>query len=565
MYFIILLIINTTLQCGTGYESPFDEKVRQITDAEIEQYISTICLELGGHIGLEAVGHCGQCGGMTPCCNMQICDACAAAQGVCPFCLKKVDWTKNTDPETEIPLLLAILARSDNQTARQVAIHALTQIKHEGTLKAMMKYSNEKMLSLELSRAVGEFKDKHYIGYCKKVLKQYSSDDYFGDDDDDIEMQYYLSNAVQAAAASLAQIGTKKAVDVLIHSATKGKLWERCFAIKALGSCNDTRVTTVLNKCLKEFFAKDRDWKWIPGRDLIGATLQSLANTGDRESALLLIHYIRNPGCDFLYEELKACLSRIGQQAVPELIAALQEDFDKEIFDWGRLALLEALGNIDDSTVVPFLVETLHWQYPDQYFGGDFKSAALQALGTLQAHEAFDDISHELMSADNEYVRQAAARALGKIGGTKAFNVLIEKLKQSDNEWVIRECLSSLTVIAFDEIKTDEAKLTACRIMAEKSGVESAFQLLYQPVLDGETWPVELFFDVLAAVPMKRNFYNVCELVHTPNKQVFDKTVTFLNQLTGLKTKIKFGDSNEKKRKAKNTYCEWYQKHYDKL
>jgi RecJ-like exonuclease len=135
-YIIFMMFIIPA--CGQHYVNPYEEQIRQITDEDIEVYLGSICLELGGHICLTAVGHCGQCGGMTPCCNMQICDACAAAQGVCPFCLKKVDWTKNTNPETEVPLLLAILERSDNLKARQVAVHALTQIKEPQTLAFLL-------------------------------------------------------------------------------------------------------------------------------------------------------------------------------------------------------------------------------------------------------------------------------------------------------------------------------------------------------------------------------------------------------------------------------------------
>lgn len=565
LYFVILFLILIIPGCGKNYKSPYDDQINQVTDEEIENYLSTICLTLGGHIGYEAVGHCGQCGGMTPCCNMAICDACAAAQGVCPFCLKKVDWTKNTDPEKEVPLLLAILVRSDNLRARQVAIHALTQIKQPGMIELMMRYSSEKMLSLELARAVGEFKDGRYIRFLKRVLQQYAGDDYFGDDMGDTEIQYYLSNAVQAAAASLAKIGNKNAINVLLKSAKKGKLWERCFAIKALGSCKDWRVKKVLTDCLKEFFAKNSDWKWIPGRDLIGATLKSLSQTSDKETALLVIHYIRNPGCDFLYDELKSCLSQIGQPAVPELIAAIKEDLDKDIYDWGRQTLMEALGDIRDPRAIPFFIEILDRSYPDQYRERDFKGLALAGLGKLKAKETLEIISREIINGKDESTRYMAAHALGQIGGHEAFIILEEKLKKSDSDWVVRECLASLNSIAFNEIKTDEIKLKASRITAEKSGFESAFQLMHQPILDGEAWPIDYFFEILNNVPMKRNFYNVVELLHTNNKKIFNETVVFLNELTKLHIKVKFSDSNKKRGEAKQKFWNWFQKHHQEL
>lgn len=560
-YIIFTILIIPA--CGQHYTNPYEEQIRQITDEQIEIYLSSICLELGGHICLTAIGHCSQCGGMTPCCNMQICDACAAAQGVCPFCLRKLDWTKNTDPETEVPLLLAILERSDNLKARQVAIHALTQIKEPQTLEVMMKHSKEKMLSKELAVAVGVFKEARYIGFLKKVL-QYAGDDYFGDDQD-IETQYYLSYAAQAAAQSLAKIGNQKAVNILLSSAKKGKLWERYYAIGALGSIDEKRVRETLTGCLKEFFAKDSDWKWIPGRSLIGATLKSLANVGNKETALLVIHYTRNPGCDFLYEELKACLSSIGKPAVPELIAAIKEDLNNNLYDWGRLILVEALGDIGEPQAVSFLIELLDWPYPDQWAERDFKEVALRGLGNLKAHRALDKIERELFKGKEESTRQAAAHALGLIGGLESFAILEEKLKTSDSQWIENECLASLNTIAFKEINTDDVKLKASTITATKSGAESAFQLTYQSVIDAEPWAIDFFFEILADVPMQRNFYQVVEFLNTDNKKIFTKTLAFLKALTRLNSNVAFNDPAQKKYEFTQTLWNWYQEHYSEL
>lgn len=561
--YIVLLLILILPKCGVNYNYPYDEQIGKITDEEIENYLGAICLELGGHIGLTAIGRCGQCGGMTPCCNMQICGACAGAQGVCPFCLKKVDWTKNTDPETEVPLLLAVLVRSNNLKARQIAIHALTQIKDPETIETMMRYSNEKMLSKELAVAVGVFKDARYVGFLKKVL-HYAGNDYFGDDED-IETQYYLSYAAQAAAQSLAQIGNRRALDVLFKSAKKGKLWERYYAIGALGNTEDARAKQTLISCLKEFFAKDEEWKWIPGRDLIGATLKSLAKIGDRETALLVIYYIRNPGCDFLYEDLRQCLASIGKPAVPELIAAIDEDFNNNLYDWGRQILVEALGDIGDSRAVPFLIEMLNATYPDQWSERDFKGMALKGLGKLRAKEALNHIAHELVHGKDESTRQSAAHALGQIGSSQAFRILEDKLKQSDTKWVVRECLASLNSIAFHEINTDEVKLKATTITADKGSFESAFQLMYQPLLDGEAWGIDFFFEILDKIPMQRNFYNIVELLNTNNKKIFEKTITFLKRLTKLKVKAKFNDPPEKKAEVTQKLFTWFQQNYQSL
>ncbi len=549
--------------CGRQYVNPYREQSHQVTDEEISLYLGSICLELGGHIGLTAIGHCGECGGMTPCCNMRICGSCAAARGVCPFCLRKVDWTRNTDPQTEIPILLAILERSEDLKARQVAIHALTQINEPRTLEEMMRWSDEPMLSRELAIAVGAFADSRYIGYLKKVL-QSARDDYFGNEDD-IEKQYYLSNAAQAGADALAKIGTGKAVKILLNSAEHGRLWERYYAIRALGSIDEERVRQTLTACLNEFFAKDSDWKWIPGRDLIGATLTSLSRVGDRETALLVIHWARNPGCDFLYEELKSCLSSIGKPAVPELIAAIREDMNNNLYDWGRLVLVETLGNIGDAQAIPFLIELLDRPFPDQWVERDFKEAALRALGQLGASHALGKIEAELFHGKEESTRYAAASALGLVGGVRSFTVLEAKLGQQDAQWIERECLASLNKIAFSEINTDDLKLKAARITAAKGGAEAAFQVMYQAVINDEPWAIDFFFENLVAVPMQRNFHDVVELLSTNNDRIFTKTAQYLKNVTKLKATVRFNDSSDKKYEYKQSLWNWYQEHYSEL
>ncbi len=555
---IFLLLPHFSLE----YSSPYDDAIKEITDDEIEAYLSTICLELGGHICLTAVGRCGECGGMTPCCNMEICDACASARGVCPFCLKKIDWTKNTDPNREVPILLSVLSRHKDIKPRRVAIHALTQIKESGTMEFMMRFSKEKMLSLELARAIGVFKDGRYISFLKKVLHDNSGDSYFGDDRVDIEIQYYLSNSAEEAAHSLAKIDTKEATNILLNSAKRGKLWERVFAIRALGNSKDKRAKKTLTECLKEFFKKDRDWKWIPGRDLIGATLRSLAVHGDKKTALLVIHYIRNPGCDFLYDDLKSCLSSIGYNAVGELNSAIRDDLNNDIYDWGRLTLVEAVGDIGNPEAIPFLIELVNREYEDQWRERDVKGVAIQGLGKLKAEEALPEIERELYKGKDEGVRYAAAHALGQIGGERAFEILEKKLKTSDSDWIIRECLNSYNSIAFNEIKTDEVKLKVAKSYAEKSNPEWAFQLMYQPVLDGEEWAIDFFFETLGDIPIQRNFYNIVELVNSNNEKVFNKTIKFLNTLTELNIKLALKDSNEKKVKAKEVLWEWYRQTY---
>ncbi|MBN2620011.1 hypothetical protein JXB22_02890 [candidate division WOR-3 bacterium] len=98
-----------------------------------------------------------------------------------------------------------------------------------------------------------------------------------------------------------------------------------------------------------------------------------------------VFEYMRNPGCDFLYEDLKKCLIVIGRPAIPDMIAVLRQDLEKGIFDWGRLSIIEALGGMGDTTAVPFLIELIDMEYPDEYTSRDFVYAAQQSLDKIQS------------------------------------------------------------------------------------------------------------------------------------------------------------------------------------
>jgi hypothetical protein len=120
-------------------------------------------------------------------------------------------------------------------------------------------------------------------------------------------------------------------------------------------------------------------------------------------------------------------------------------------------------------------------------------------------------------------------------------------------------------LIAFNEIKTDEIKLNAAQLTTQKESPEAAFQLMYQPVLDGEPWAIDYFFEILSNISMRSNLYNVAELLNTNNKTVYNKTIVFLNKLTNLRIKVHFDDSQDKKTQTKQTFLNWYQEHYQEF
>ncbi len=332
-----------------------------------------------------------------------------------------------------------------------------------------------------------------------------------------------------------------------------------------MGNVNSKKAREVLNTSLKKNFANNSDWKWIPGRDLVGATLGSLSQVGDRESAFLVLHYIRNPGCDFLYEDLKKCLVSIGQPIVHEIIAAVKEDINKKPNDWGTRVLFEALCEVRDPLAIPFFIETLQQSFSDQYTERDFKSLAISGLGKLKVHEALGMVARELKSGNDPSIRYVAATALGQIGGGKAYAALEEKLMQLDEEYIERECLNSLHLIAFEGIKTDKCKLRTTQLFLRKSGPEEAFQIMYQAALEGEAWTTPFLFEILPKIPLSQNFHYCVELLNTKDRIVFNGALSFLNKITRLGLKLKFSDPAVKKQKAIQKIWEWYNGHYEGL
>lgn len=374
------LIIAWSIGLGPGAGGP----PPSAAGMDWKQYQAIVCLNIySGHVGLEALGRCHACGAQTPCSNQLYCSKCASNAGVCDFCGKKNTWLKNTDPAVEAPLLLEMLDRSADGEARKVAVHALTQLKPRGGLKRMMKHQGEEALAPQLAAAVGAYGEDRYLPFLRKLLER-AGGNYLAEEDS--AAQFAHIEASRAAAAALASIGSPRAVEVLLASAGSPRVWEQEAAILALRLVPAKRSRPALLALLKEFFEHDKNWKWIPGRTLIGAALDSLASLGpDRDAALQVAGHLRNPGCDFLNDTLKNALVRLGPPAVPDLIAMARTDLEAGRFGWENLAFIEALAGIRDARCRPLFEVLMEWNYPDPYQKRDFTAAAragLEALGT---------------------------------------------------------------------------------------------------------------------------------------------------------------------------------------
>lgn len=553
IFLIAILLVLTFGACAAeNHDTP---------PLDWKSYQDTICLNIfRGEIVLPALGHGKRCGHPTPNCNQAYCGACAASLGVCAVCGKKNDWTRNTDPDVEVPLLFALLENSPEIEPRRIALHALTQIRKADTLARMMKFSRDQDLSLQLASAIGAFQDRRYTWFLKRVLHRAGSHFW---EQEDYEAQYYRLAAARAAAAALAALGDRRSEKILLAAAQDGDTLVQMAALGALAEVDSDRSRQVLSACLREFFARDRDWKWIPGRDLIGTALKSLAAIGKKKEALLVLSCMKEPGCDFLYTDLGQCLAKIGRPILPEIIAAIREGVRETPYDQGTTGLIEVLGDLNDPSAASVLREMLDWQYSDQWVKQDATQKAIAGLGKLKAHEAVDRIGFELLHSADESTRYQAALALGQIGGLTAFARLEERVRQGDADWVRRQALASLNELAFQQMKTEEVKLRALRACLEAKAYEAFFSLAHGPVLNGEAWVLDLFLAHLEEVPLRQHFYQVVDLLESKDPEVGRKVLAFLERVTGLEVPAR--TPPEDKTRLKQAFQEWYAAHYQEL
>jgi HEAT repeat protein len=188
------------------------------------------------------------------------------------------------------------------------------------------------------------------------------------------------------------------------------------FVIRSLGNAGCREALDPLLACLHHFMGKSRDWKWIPGREFIGATLGALAAVGDKRAATAVMHYLRNPGCDFLFTELTQCLSAVGPKAFPELLAAVKEGIAKRDFSYEQMQFINVLANIGNKDAVPLLRDFLEIRYENEWRERDFKSLAIAALARLNAEAEIDRIALEYPKArpETQYVIIESLKQLWK-------------------------------------------------------------------------------------------------------------------------------------------------------
>ena len=433
--FLMLILILPA--CEENYEFPYDDAISKVTDKELEVYLGSICLELGGHICLTAVGTCSQCGGMTPCCNMAICSGCAKERGVCPFCLKKLDWTKNTDSDQDIPVLLKMLTQGGTK-AKRIAVFALGQIRRKNTVGYIVREAHNKELHEIMANALGQIGDERTIGVVQNILKS-------GND-----------MALRSAAHALSRFKSRKAINILLDCA-KGKkgwnIWAQYHAIDALGSIKESQAVVPMIERLKEITAKKS-----PDRgdeDNIGvAIINALASIGDPMALPIFFEIARRSHAeeDWVYyglTESTLLQSISGGPVTPfeRLLAVLScEELRKELKKCLELKdertyayIIRVLGKKKDENSVELILRALDTFPNSQY-------SAIEALGEIGDVRAFDRLVEIFENGKGEF-RPYAARALGKLGDMRAVPILKKYISKGDNylQGAIMYVLETLT------------------------------------------------------------------------------------------------------------------------
>ena len=314
------------------------------------KYEESFCHE--EHLGLTAIGRCSRCGQMTPCVNMRYCDKCAEELGVCCFCGRKTNWTRNTDPAREVPLCLWILQHSQDQRTRQAVIYALAQMQRPGTLEDIMAYRTDRTLWRSLAEAVGEFRDRRYLPFLHDMSQVPPSETF----DDEIQRLHH------AAAESMAKIGGDEAFDLLKTMALTGKGSQQEGALLALGDLQDERVASFLMERLAFYYAQDDNWQRVRGEGSIRATLTALQHHGSRTVAVQLLEYLRTGrgnAAEYLQQQ---CLTKLSSWVVPEILAAIDTEVaaDAQSYMAGELVL--CLGGSHSRVAVDYLEAKLRAQ-----------------------------------------------------------------------------------------------------------------------------------------------------------------------------------------------------------
>ncbi len=256
---------------------------------------------------------------------------------------------------------------------------------------------------------------------AKEELKKIYSEDTEGDTYSDYARKYVVNFIIDDV---LKDVDREAIPDDIFIKAS--------YILKSMGEikCYDARIP--LEECFHAFMERDKDWKWAYGRELIGSTLSSLSVIGNEETGRIALQYMQDPGCDFLYRELKGCIDSLGKFVIPEIIEAIREEIEKKPYSPASQPLIETLGNSGSKDAVAFLMKLL--DLPDEKdVMNDNRRAAIQSLGQLKAEEAAEKIA-EIMVKNNNF-KSESEQALINIYADRDNKELTKILKEGKGNY----------------------------------------------------------------------------------------------------------------------------------
>ena len=213
-----------------------------------------------------------------------------------------------------------------------------------------------------------------------------------------------------AAASTLGQIGSNKAVGPLIQVLKEQEPDVRRIAADALGRLGSGKAVEPLIELLKD-----------QHKDVRRSAADTLGVLGSNEAVEPLSQLLKDRDTDVRRSAAYA-LGRLGsRKAVGQLIQLLKYP-DKDV----RRSAADILGMLGSSSAVEPLIQSL--QDPD----ANVRSTTATALGRLGSSNAVEPLIQSLQDPDTD-VSANAAYALSKIGSSKAVGPLIQLIKSKSS------------------------------------------------------------------------------------------------------------------------------------
>ena len=227
------------------------------------------------------------------------------------------------------------------------------------------------------------------------------------------------SDVRQAAAHALGKLGDKSAIPALTNAFLNDDEYQvRWSAAHALGKLGDkSAIPTLINALNNDSDAVRYNTAFV------------LAKLGDSRAIPVLINALGNFDDDVQRNAVEA-LAKLGEQGLCTLIDALNND--------NMLvgsAVVEALSKLDDSRVIPILINAL------DYFDDEARRNVVEALVRF-GDQGFYALINAL-NDDKSWIRSRAAEALGELGDSRATLALINTLDDERDD-VAAEALVKL-------------------------------------------------------------------------------------------------------------------------